>query len=72
MGVMARHTESEGLVSALGPVIVDDCQRLLSELPDNRFDLIKASGPYDGQSKYGGLPAQLIRSRPAAQVGHQL
>lgn len=37
----------------LGSLIVEDCLRVLARVPDNTFDLVVTSPPYDGQSKYG-------------------
>jgi site-specific DNA-methyltransferase (adenine-specific) len=37
----------------LGSLIVDDCLNVLRETPDDTFDLVITSPPYDGQSKYG-------------------
>lgn len=37
----------------LGALVVDDCLNLLTQLPDNTFDLVVTSPPYDGQPRYG-------------------
>lgn len=37
----------------LGALVVDDCLNVLSEVPDDTFDLVLTSPPYDGQPKYG-------------------
>lgn len=36
-----------------GSVLIGDCRRILSEVPDNSLDLVITSPPYDGQPKYG-------------------
>lgn len=37
----------------LGALVIDDCLSVLSVIPDQTFDLVITSPPYDGQSKYG-------------------
>lgn len=37
----------------LGALVIDDCLNVLSEVPDDTFDLVITSPPYDGQPKYG-------------------
>lgn len=36
----------------LGALVLDDCLNLLCEVPDDTFDLVMTSPPYDGQPKY--------------------
>lgn len=36
----------------LGAMVVDDCLNLLRQIPDDTFDLVVTSPPYDGQPKY--------------------
>jgi site-specific DNA-methyltransferase (adenine-specific) len=37
----------------LGALVVADCLAILAQLPDDSFDLVITSPPYDGQPKYG-------------------
>ncbi len=37
----------------LGKLVIGDCLKALSELPDGSVDLVVTSPPYDGQPKYG-------------------
>ena len=37
----------------LGALLVADCLAILAQLPDETFDLVVTSPPYDGQPKYG-------------------
>lgn len=37
----------------LGALLVDDCLNVLRQVPDDCFDLVVTSPPYDGQPKYG-------------------
>src|SRR5436309_13378929 len=37
----------------LGALVTGNCLAVLNEVPDNTFDLVVTSPPYDGQSKYG-------------------
>jgi len=37
----------------LGELVIDDCLSVLAEVPDDTFDLVITSPPYDGQPKYG-------------------
>ena len=39
--------------TALGRALVGDCLDLLKKTPDDTFDLVITSPPYDGQPKYG-------------------
>ncbi|MEO6121907.1 MAG: hypothetical protein ABIP72_07075 [Acidimicrobiales bacterium] len=32
---------------------MDDCLKVLRQVPDDSFDLVVTSLPYDGQPKYG-------------------
>lgn len=41
------------LTTSLGALVVDDCLAVLRQIPDNTFDLVVTSPPYDGQPKYG-------------------
>lgn len=41
------------LSTDLGALIVEDCLKVLARVPDDTFDLVVTSPPYDGQSKYG-------------------
>ena len=36
----------------LGALVVDDCLNVLSDVPDDTFDLVITSPPYDGQPRY--------------------
>lgn len=36
----------------LGALVVDDCLGVLSDVPDDTFDLVITSPPYDGQPRY--------------------
>lgn len=42
-----------GHQSDLGSLVIGDCLALLKAVPDNTFDLVITSPPYDGQPKYG-------------------
>ena len=46
-------TQSAALSTDLGALVVDDCLNLLRQIPDDTFDLVITSPPYDGQPKYG-------------------
>lgn len=46
-------TRSAALSTSLGALVVDDCLNLLRQVPDDTFDLVITSPPYDGQPKYG-------------------
>lgn len=37
----------------LGSLVIDDCLNVLTEVPDDTFDLVITSPPYDGQPRYG-------------------
>jgi hypothetical protein len=37
----------------LGALVVADCLDILAKVPDNTFDLVVTSPPYDGQPRYG-------------------
>jgi 23S rRNA G2069 N7-methylase RlmK/C1962 C5-methylase RlmI len=37
----------------LGALVIADCLSILARLPDETFDLVVTSPPYDGQPKYG-------------------
>lgn len=37
----------------LGALFVDDCLAILRQIPENTFDLVVTSPPYDGQPRYG-------------------
>ena len=39
--------------TSLGALVVADCLSILAQIPDNAFDLVVTSPPYDGQPKYG-------------------
>lgn len=39
--------------TAMGALVVDDCLNVLRQVPDDTFDLVVTSPPYDGQPKYG-------------------
>ena len=45
--------EAAQFSTALGALVVDDCLSVLRQVPDNTFDLVITSPPYDGQPKYG-------------------
>jgi DNA modification methylase len=44
---------SASFTTALGALVVDDCLAVLGQIPDETFDLVITSPPYDGQPKYG-------------------
>lgn len=56
-GAMASIPVSLSAVAAfstdLGALVVDDCLNVLRQVPDDTFDLVVTSPPYDGQAKYG-------------------
>lgn len=45
--------EARRFGTSRGVLLVDDCLRVLSQIPDDSFDLVITSPPYDGQPKYG-------------------
>lgn len=45
--------ETQRFGTSQGVLLVDDCLRVLSKVPDDTFDLVITSPPYDGQPKYG-------------------
>lgn len=45
--------ESAAIRTNRGVVVVDDCLSILKMIPDETFDLVVTSPPYDGQPKYG-------------------
>ncbi len=51
--VLAAQSPPIAFHGKLGQLVVDDCLNVLRGTPDNTFDLIMTSPPYDGQSKYG-------------------
>ncbi len=65
MGMLKRHLNHANGVPGvplsakgafrtdLGAVVIGDCIDLLTQIPDNTFDLVVTSPPYDGQPKYG-------------------
>ena len=46
-------TLSAGYSTNLGALVGADCLSVLAQLPDETFDLVITSPPYDGQPKYG-------------------
>lgn len=44
---------SASFTTDLGALVIDDCLNVLSQVPDDTFDLVITSPPYDGQPKYG-------------------
>jgi site-specific DNA-methyltransferase (adenine-specific) len=48
-----RLPKRNGFSTELGRLIVADCLAVLKKIPDNSFDLVITSPPYDGQPKYG-------------------
>lgn len=46
------HTD-DGFRTILGEMVIGDCLEVLRKTPDDTFDLVLTSPPYDGQSKYG-------------------
>lgn len=44
---------SAGYSTDLGALVGADCLAILAQLPDETFDLVITSPPYDGQPKYG-------------------
>jgi site-specific DNA-methyltransferase (adenine-specific) len=54
MTALAREEiRPAGFRTELGEVVIGDCLALLRGIPDNTFDLVITSPPYDGQPKYG-------------------
>lgn len=51
-GVPPEVTEAAVFHTALGAFVVDDSLRVLRLIPDETFDLVITSPPYDGQPKY--------------------
>jgi site-specific DNA-methyltransferase (adenine-specific) len=45
--------KSQHFATRLGALLIDDCLRVLAQVPDHTFDLVITSPPYDGQPKYG-------------------
>lgn len=45
--------ERADICTDLGALLVDDCENVLRQVPDNTFDLIVTSPPYNEQPKYG-------------------
>lgn len=52
-GVPLELVESAAFRSELGALVVADCLEVLRAIPDETFDLVVTSPPYDGQPKYG-------------------
>jgi hypothetical protein len=52
-GVPAAVTDAAVFHTSLGAFVVDDCLRVLHQIPDDTIDLVITSPPYDGQPKYG-------------------
>lgn len=46
------HTAA-AFTTDFGALVVDDCLNVLRQVPDDTFDLVVTSPPYDGQPKYG-------------------
>ncbi|MGH9164854.1 MAG: DNA-methyltransferase [Acidimicrobiales bacterium] len=44
---------SSAFATDLGALVVDDCLNVLRQVPDETFDLVVTSPPYDGQPRYG-------------------
>jgi site-specific DNA-methyltransferase (adenine-specific) len=53
MAVVMQRDETNHFSTALGRMVVGDCLEVLRDTPDETFDLVVTSPPYDGQSKYG-------------------
>ena len=45
--------KSAALTTKRGTLVIDSCLAVLRQIPDNTFDLVVTSPPYDGQPKYG-------------------
>jgi site-specific DNA-methyltransferase (adenine-specific)/site-specific DNA-methyltransferase (cytosine-N4-specific) len=45
--------EARRFSTGRGMLLIDDCLRVLSRVPDDTFDVVLTSPPYDGQPKYG-------------------
>ena len=43
---------SAAFATGLGALVIEDCLDVLYQVPDNTFDLVMTSPPYDGQPKY--------------------
>ena len=52
-GIPAEVTESAVFRTELGAFVVGNCLTTLLAIPDETFDLVVTSPPYDGQAKYG-------------------
>lgn len=53
VGLPDSIRSSASFSTALGALVIDDCLNVLNEVPDDTFDLVITSPPYDGQPKYG-------------------
>ncbi len=52
-GAAAPEQPAGGFATSLGRLLVADCLEVLRSTPDDTFDLVITSPPYDGQHKYG-------------------
>jgi DNA modification methylase len=46
-------TSAAAFATRRGALVVDDCLNVLRQVPDDSFDLVITSPPYDGQPRYG-------------------
>jgi DNA modification methylase len=53
VGALARAELEAGFSIGLGRLVIGDCLAVLRATPDDTFDLVITSPPYDGQPKYG-------------------
>ena len=52
-GISDESLQSADFRTALGAFVVGDCLVTLRRVPDDTFDLVVTSPPYDGQPRYG-------------------
>lgn len=52
-GIAGIRNNCASFRTELGALVTDDCLKVLASVPDETFDLVVTSPPYDGQSKYG-------------------
>lgn len=53
MSALALEEFHAGITTGLGKLVVADCLDVLRSTPDDTFDMVVTSPPYDGHSKYG-------------------
>lgn len=52
-GLPPELQKAASFSTSQGLLVVDDCLAVLGQIPDETFDLVITSPPYDGQPKYG-------------------